>query len=299
MESDKATTVVEQDTVDMEGGGESSIIKDVGGGITIEQVRELERAAELLPAMKNAMTKILVLSTYQSDWIIQGDTACLKSAGAERVASALGSFDWYEHRAAVKEEFEDKHGQGYIWKYHYRVHWKNRSVDAVGMYSSRDGFFGKAGGEWRDVADINEANVQRAARHIAIGEGIKQLLGLRGMPVEMMPKFGMKTEGMKKVEREEADPDEQKKRGQISSMLRAMNEGDEDAAKAHLQKITEFKGREGKIVKGLYSTKALKGKRLEITYAKVKEEYEATFGVNPQGTAGSTEQEDQSVEDHQ
>lgn len=293
MEGDKATTtVVEQDAVEMEAGGESAIVKAVGGGITKEDVRELELAAELIPSKQRAIRKILVSSTFKSDWIIQGDTACLKSCGAERIAGDLGDFHWSENRPAQKEEFEDKHGPGYLWKYFHRVSWKGRSVDAMGMYSTRDGFFGKVDGEWRDISDINEANVQRAARHISIGEGIKQLLGLRGWPVELMPKFGMDTKDMKKVDREVADPDEQVKRKQITSMLLALNEGNKDAAIAHLEKITQFKGNDGKIVKGLYSTKPLKGKRLNRIFDDVKTEYEAKFAFNPQGKEPGEDQSD-------
>lgn len=267
---------IETDALELEPGGEGSIVKDVGR-ITKEQVRGLEEAADLIESFQRAMRTIMVKATFESDWIIQGETACLKSAGAERIASALGDFEWREVRPASKEKIDDKHGIGYTWTYYYRVSWKGRSVDAIGHYSTRDPFLGKVDGEFRDVADINEANIMRAARHIAIAEGIKQILGLRGLPVALMPQFGKSPKGMKTVERDIAPKDQSKHREQIQSMLLALNENNRDAAVTALEEVTAFKGKKG-LVPGVKSTAQLTGKRLTVTFEIVRKIYEERFG---------------------
>lgn len=267
---------IETDALELEPGGEGAIVKDVGR-ITKAQVRGLEEAAGLIESFQRAMYTIMVKATYPSDWIIQGETACLKSAGAERIASALGDFEWREVRPASKEKIDDKHGTGYIWTYYYRVTWRGRSVDAIGHYSSRDLLLGKVGDDFRDVADINEANIMRAARHIAIGEGIKQILGLRGMPVDLMPRFGKSPTDMKKVERDVAPKDQNKHRKQLTSMLLALNENNQDAAIAALEEVTAFKGKKGP-VPGVKATAQLTGDRLRVTFDIVRRTYEERFG---------------------
>ena len=268
---------INTDAVEFETGGEGGIVKDVGR-ITKEQVRGLEEAAGLIESFQRAMRTIMVKATYPNDWNIQGETACLSSAGAERIASTLGDFEWHEVRPASKEEINDKHGLGYTWTYYYRVTWRGRSVDAVGHYSSRDQFLGKVGGEFRDIADINEANIMRAARHIAIGEGIKQILGLRGMPVALMPQFGKSPKDMKTVQRDVAPKDQNKMRKQLTSMLLALNENNQDAAIAALEKVTAFEGKKGP-VKGVKTTAQLTGARLTVTHGIVKKRYEERFGA--------------------
>lgn len=267
---------ISTDAVELEPGGEGAIVKDVGR-ITKEQVRGLEEAAGLIEAFQRAMRTIMVKATYPSDWNIQGETACLSSAGAERIAAALGDFSYQEIRPATKETFEDKNGVGYTWTYYYRVTWRGRSVDAVGHYSSRDQFLGKVAGEFRDIADINEANIMRAARHITMAEGTKQILGLRGMPVALMPQFGKSPNDMKKVERDVAPQDQNKHRKQLTSMLLAMNENNQDAAIAALEEVTAFKGKKGPVA-GVKSTAQLTGKRLTVTWEIVKKIYEERFG---------------------
>ena len=140
----------------------------------------LEKKAELAPRMNKAINTILVTQTYAEDWTEQGGKMCLSSAGAERVAR-LFSIRFHDQKAH-KEEFSDTTGRGYRYIYECNASMGDREVFAQGAYSTRDKFLGSVGGEWRPTEDINENNIRNAAYHICIGNAIKALLGLRGIP---------------------------------------------------------------------------------------------------------------------
>lgn len=285
-----ADTMIEQ----TEDQGSADITQIAGPVILDDMIEALTQAGDKAATYLTALRRVLVQATYPSDWNIQGEgakaKACLASHGAERIAVLIGGFSIEESAPAEKTTFEDAHGEGYLWRYFYKVSWRGRECDAIGMHSTRDKFLGKAHGEFKSIADINEADIQRAARHIAIGEGIKQLLGLRNLPASEMPNFGMGRPDapIPQVKHDAATDAEQDMRRKLVKMLLALNEGDQDAAKSHMVKITEFEGKNGP-VKGVAKSEWLYGKRLEITFAKVKEEYEEVFGHAPDG-------EDQSVQ---
>ncbi len=273
-------TMIEQ----TEDQGQAEIAHVVGGQVTKKMIDVMKEAGDLAGEFMTALRRVLVQATYPSDWNIQGEgdkaKACLASHGAERIAVMIGGFNIEESSAAEKTTFTDEHGEGYIWRYFYKVSWQGRECDAIGMHSTRDKFLGKAHGSFKSIADINEADIMRAARHVAIGEGIKQLLGLRNLPASEMPNFGMGTPGsppIPTVKRDSASDDDTAKRREVVKMLLSLNDGDQDAAKKHMVEITAFEGANGP-VKGISKSEWLKGPRLQFAYGKVKALYDAAFG---------------------
>jgi len=142
----------------------------------------LEKKAQLAGRMRQAIETVLVSQTYPKDWTVQGDKACLSSAGAERVGRSFPIL--VEGTTWVKEEFIDTHGKGYRYVFSGSAILYGRKVFVQGSYSTRDKFLGYANGQWRAVEDMNEGHIRNAAYHVYCGNGIKELLGLRGVPVE-------------------------------------------------------------------------------------------------------------------
>ncbi len=140
----------------------------------------MEKKAEFAPRLNKAINTILITQTYTEDWTEQGGKMCLSSAGAERVAR-LFSIRFHDQKFH-KEEISDSIGRGYRYVYECNASMGDREVFAQGAYSTRDKFLGFSGGEWRPTEDINENNIRNAAYHICIGNAIKALLGLRGIP---------------------------------------------------------------------------------------------------------------------
>lgn len=142
----------------------------------------LEKKAELAPRWTKALNTILMTQTYAEDWTPQGKNMCLSSAGAERVARLFSIR--FHSKTFHKEEFSDAIGKGYRYVYECVASLGDRDVFAQGIYSSRDKFLGFVDGDYRPIEDINENSVRAAAYHICAGNGIKALLGLRGIPIE-------------------------------------------------------------------------------------------------------------------
>ncbi len=140
----------------------------------------LEKKAALAPRFKVARDTILASQTYVKDWTEFGDNMCLSSAGAERVGTL---FDiTFSDCQTVKEEFTDALGSGYKYVTTITATMGNRASIGKGIYTSRDKFLCKKGDKYKALEDIPEANIEIAAYHIACGNAIKSLLGLRGIP---------------------------------------------------------------------------------------------------------------------
>jgi len=72
--------------------------------------------------------------------------------------------------------------------------------------------------------------------------------------------------------------DEAKRRTKLREMILKIANEDQDTAKKTLVQFTEFKGRDGNMVPGVDSVHKLKGKRLNVTFQKVKEQYVRDWG---------------------
>jgi len=278
----------------------TEIVKIMQEGDPDTMLAILEKKATLVPRMNQAINTILVGCTYPEDWVKHGETMCLKSAAAERVARHFDiRFMNAKHK---KEEFTDSEGNGYRYVFEGEASLGNRIIYCQGVYGTRDKFLGFKGQEWRALEDINENNIRNAAYHIFIGNGVKALLGLRGIPArrfdEMMGKmgedakkstavgYGKGTKGNTAKE----DAVMQKELGEL--LLEIVNAGwcievDDkgkysleelldiadpiSAAKSSCAALTSFYSKkESKIVEGLDSAKSVKGKRLEIALSNAK-----------------------------
>ena len=142
----------------------------------------MEKAAENAPRIQAAMKKVLVATTYPGDWTDHDGTACLCSAGAERYLKLfpITFVEWQMHR----EDCSDKNGKAYRWVYECTAIMNGRQVNSLGAYSTRDKFLSYAHEKWKPIEEINENDIRAAARHVCIGNGIKTLLGLRGIETD-------------------------------------------------------------------------------------------------------------------
>ncbi len=243
-----------------------------------------ERAVELLPKALRDKRTLMMLATFPSDWHIEGDRACLSSAGAESIAWAMGDFSWEQDKNIAPFRSSLESAEGYMWTYTMVITYQGRTIQAQGHASTRDAFLGKKAGEYRDPADINEANIKRWARHAAIGEGIKQMLGLRGLPASELPDFarGGRPTTVDRAKPQGNAADDNQMRKNITDMLLALCDGDTDAAVAELENITTFTMKsgkdEGKVVPGVTKTSSLRGPRLRVTFDKVTEAHDSVMG---------------------
>ncbi len=169
----------EPETVENE-SRDHAMVEVVAEGEPELMLAHLEKKASLAGRMRTAIETVLVSQTYPGDWTVQGDKACLSSAGAERVGRSFPV--QYQDVKWEKEAFTDTHGEGYRYVYMGYAELYGRRVFVHGSYGTRDKFLGFANNQWRPLEDINENHIRNAAYHIFCGNAIKELLGLRGMP---------------------------------------------------------------------------------------------------------------------
>ena len=272
----------------------TEIVKIMQEGDPDTMLAIMEKKAALAGRMTKALNTLLVNCTYPEDWINHGDTMCLKSAAAERVSRHFDiRFVNVKHQ---KEEFTDGSGKAYRYIYEGEASMGNRVIFAQGVYGTRDKFLGFKNQEWRPLEDINENNIRNAAYHIVLGNGVKALLGLRGIPVarfnEIMKGSGESPQKASNVSYSQGtqggtNQDDSVLRKQFGELLieianacygvavddkgkhsiEQMSEASDpmEVAKASCQAITSFYSKkDSKVVNGLDSAKAVKGQRLEI-----------------------------------
>lgn len=276
----------------METGTELARVMSEGNPETMLAI--LEKKAELAPRYNMAINTILASQTFPEDWTIQGDKACLSSAGAERVARLFG-IRFYDHKC-IRQDIRDNLGDGYRYVYECKAMMGDREVFAQGVYSTRDKFLGYANGDWKPTENVNEGHIRNAAYHICIGNAIKSLLGLRNIPVSRFREImgGIQQDASKAatVSRGQGtqggtSSDDAAKQAELAklciyiadagmtverngkgwSAVQMADSDDRDSVergKAICVAISGFTGKDGKEIQGLPASQ-LKGKRLDVT----------------------------------
>lgn len=166
----------------------------VGGALGIEdQLALAENIGKLVDA-QNKIRMTLLRLAQSGDWVIFGDgekaKAELNFAGAMRIGSTLGCS--FTNWSAQKETGADEKGSWYRWDYECDAVFRGRSIRVYGRAASRDKFFGKAHGEYKALADVDEGNIRQAARRGAMKEGVKVLFGMHHMDPKELEKVGIK-----------------------------------------------------------------------------------------------------------
>lgn len=168
----------------------------------VEDILFLAENIDKIVQAQNKIRMALLKLAQPGDWVTFGKDDKKKAeigfAGAMRIGATIGvSFiDW----VAEKETGTDEKGEWYRWNYECTAIYRNRTVRVFGRASSRDKFFGKEYGEYKQLHDIDEGNIKMAARRGAMKEGVKVMFGLHHMDPKEIEKYGVKLEHAGKVE---------------------------------------------------------------------------------------------------
>ena len=191
IETGKAVEVVEERDVEVITPEEKE------PDMSMANVEHLEKIAEGIDRFVTAHKKItlaILKLAKPGDWVKfksgEQEVGCLNGAGAERIAAPMGiSFiNWSKEKKTGKDE----QGDFYWWWYTCIAKLGSREIQVEGRAGSRDKLFGKKEGNWKVLSDINEGDLQTAARHNCMKEGVKVLLGIRNMPVKELEEAGIK-----------------------------------------------------------------------------------------------------------
>ena len=270
-------------------------------GLIVEDMPQSKKSAEdilwlaenieaLVTAKKKIVTAMLKMAV-PGDWVsFSSDSdpdgsASLGYDGAMRIAEPCGIS--FIDRKVKKIIGRDKEGEWYRYESEVTCIRGGRQVRTWGRAGSRDVFFGKADGKWKDLSDINEGNVKMAAIHSSMKEGVRILLGITSFPVKDLIQMGVNvdfTKGYKFKSKDGGDgaknpisqETEQAVREKMRAMLMELNDDEQKKCADMLEALSAFQGNDGP-VKGKRILDYLKGSWLMSTYSKVKAAYKEKF----------------------
>src|SRR3990167_7610033 len=191
----EATELIEKEEAEIS-GGTAGVLVPVSGDEQLIALETMAKNADRMIAAKQKVWSVLLKVAKPGDWTVfegQGKKkAELGHGGAMRYAAFLGiSFtNW----SAAKEVGTDDKGNWYRWDYECDCIFAGRTIRVYGRAGSRDKFFGKAKGEFKELHDVNEGDIKIAARRSAMKEGVKTMLGLHHIPPEELEAAGVKME---------------------------------------------------------------------------------------------------------
>ena len=223
----------------------------------------------------NKIKLIALRATNSQDWIDQDGSPYLQGPGAEKVGRLFG-LDWKLKGDPRKVSSDDDKGPFYYYEVRLLVSSKSGdNIEAVGTCSSRDSFFAKAKGAWRLLSEIDETNIMKSAYTNALSNGITRLLGLRNLTWEEVERHtGLKRDQVAQV-RHEQNPEvaakEAELRAEVSKILETAFPGVPVEQQKALASLTQFTGKDGTVVAGVFDVSRLSGRRLEVTAGKARE----------------------------
>jgi len=176
------------------------------GGLIVSSeqgLQDIQFLADNIEKMVAAATRIrlvLMKLAQPGDWVLfrnkkkESDPgkAELGFAGANRIGSTLGvSFaNWTAEKVTGRDDI----GEFYRWEYQCDASHGKRQIRVFGRAGSRDVFFGKEDGKFKELHNVNEGNIKQAAMRAAKKEGVKDLFGLHHMDPKFLEANGIKLE---------------------------------------------------------------------------------------------------------
>lgn len=176
-----------------------------------DQMRSIIEIGKIIDEYATHVQKIVstaVKLTYDGDWTIhkkdgaadEDQKANMGAAAAERIANFIGisESNWTKGRKDWSDD--NKH---YTWTYEADFSLGKRKIHVISRVGTRDKFFGKAGGQWIPLEDVQEDNILKAAFRACRKEGVRTLLGLRNVPVSKLKELGFNVSKINNVGFEE------------------------------------------------------------------------------------------------
>lgn len=159
-------------------------------------IAEAEKKVDVLKKVLGVAIK----RTNPHDWTCIGDKPYLGSSGVEKIAPLFGVK--MEDVKNVRLERKDDKGDHYIYQFTARFFWQGGSIEALGACSSRDKFFGwdSHTKSFKELHDVDEPNVMKAAYSNLMVNGITRVLGIRNLEWSDLEPFGITKDKVSKVE---------------------------------------------------------------------------------------------------
>lgn len=156
---------------------------------SFKDLQYLSDNIDKIVAAKNKIRLTIMKLAQPGDWSLFGDKAEIGFAGANRIGSTLGIN--YSNWQSEKLVGHDELGDWFRWEMQCDVHFQGQTIRVFGRAGSRDVFFGKEHGQWKQLHNVNEGNIKMAAMRAAKKEGVKDCLGLHHMDPKFLKENGI------------------------------------------------------------------------------------------------------------
>lgn len=222
------------------------------GELSIEQeIEKLEKNVELFNKVKIVSLKL----TKESDWVFQRENSpYLMDRGAENIAIAWG-ID-ISGVGLRMEWAEDEKGKYYSFVATGKAYAKKlgRYVEDIGVCSQRDKFFGMISGKFKEIEEIDMANIRRKAVTNLYNRLIKRVIGLMNVTVDDLKAAGLDVKKIPGIEYKNGaqkmaktfSPEYQKKLLEIQEAAHKLAAGNKEVEKNFIKSASSFTSKEGK-----------------------------------------------------
>ena len=281
------------------------------GFIPVETLKRLAKEADERVEAWGTIKKSVLRTTNQDDWINQSGKPYLQAWGAEKIANYLG-IRWKkvgEERVALQDE---ENNYMYVVTLLFTWGGRTIEM-VGSRSSRDDFFRVRYDGKGNKIripiTEVDPGDILKSAIANALQRGITKMIGLNNLSWEDLAEYGITKDGMSKINygkkpskrgsrtskaskqapetpkppegapQQEASSgirgpvSDDEKRQAIMEMMYEEIGPDEMEAKRLLGNITAFKGEGGREVPGVTDVNALKGKRLDVTYHKMKDHH--------------------------
>jgi len=250
------------------------------------EIQILEKEIEFFKKIQNVSLKL----TKPSDWILQrreGEdqpTPYPMERGLENIRIAWG-ID-VSGLAMTQEWAEDKDGRYYTYVATGRAYSKRLGsyIEDIGVCSQRDKFFGRISGGWKEIQDVDMANIRRKAVTNLYSRLIRRMTGLMNVTLEDLLAAGFDQKSLPMVEYKSGagkakaamGPEGDELAKKINEIAFILGQGNAELAGDAIKQSSQFEGK-----KGLIFARTAQDIRtvpwLKTTYGRIKEMLLAVF----------------------
>jgi hypothetical protein len=171
------------------------VIQEDAPAIADDRLVAVAEAAEKRIEAMNKIKRLAIRMTGPQDWTDQGGKPFPWASGAEKIARLFG-IAW----RICEPTMEHEEGGHYSYTYKGTFTLAGASIEAIGVRSSKDGFFKKYdNGTELPPSAIDKGDVKKSAYTNLLGNGIMRILGMRNLSWADLAEAGIDQNSVSKV----------------------------------------------------------------------------------------------------